>query len=260
MFKKTFIALGLLLICCCQQAIAQTEIDCQLLKKKIDYATANSTSFSINYVSNSRKIYIHYEEDSIDNKHFIYTNYGEENSERALIWIKNKVYWTKRKASNDSSAVDWSDQLSIYFNYDEWIDSCKSAKSIFNQPLICTFKDNILVSGTPFDIFGIKIEKDTFKVWLNKKTDKIEKIQGENKQRDIHFDWLFDVPFTIKSPTNISNEEKNFGDLDRTGGDTAKAEDSGNQGDHQKNDGIVQHLNLLGLGLAVLLLKRLQQG
>jgi hypothetical protein len=41
------------------------------------------------------------------------------------------------------------------------------------------------------------------------------------------------------------DEKKNFGDFDGTGGDTTKAEYSGDQGDHQEHNGIMQHLNFL---------------
>lgn len=42
------------------------------------------------------------------------------------------------------------------------------------------------------------------------------------------------------------NEEQNLGDFDRTSGYAAKAEKSRNKRDDQKNDGILQHVQLLG--------------
>jgi hypothetical protein len=41
------------------------------------------------------------------------------------------------------------------------------------------------------------------------------------------------------------DEKQNLGNLDRAGGDTAKAKHGCNQCNHQKDNGIVQHVDLL---------------
>jgi hypothetical protein len=42
--------------------------------------------------------------------------------------------------------------------------------------------------------------------------------------------------------------EQDFGDFGGAGCDAAKPEDAGDDGDHQKNDGIAQHKSLLWMG------------
>jgi hypothetical protein len=47
------------------------------------------------------------------------------------------------------------------------------------------------------------------------------------------------------------NEEKNFRDLYCTGSDSAKSEHRSNQGDHQEDDGIVEHVGFFALSVVI---------
>jgi TonB family protein len=206
MSKKTVIALIFIIFSYMQQVKAQTPIDCGQLKTKIDNAFKDSKSIRIGFSSRSRKTYIDYEQDSTGDSHLVYKNTGKSNIKHCLIKTNNKKYFTQAKETAYNADINWSEKAPSNFNYEGWIDSCKSAQNVFNQPFTnCSVKKNIKVAGTSYSIFNIEINKDTFEIWLNRTTSKVETIEGTNKQKDLEFDWTFDVPFKIQAPSKDHN-------------------------------------------------------
>ena len=184
-------------------AHAQTTADCSVLKKKIEKAFSESKTVRIGYSSRNRYTYLDYEKDANTNTHFVYRNTGKESKRLALINIKDKTYAAQTEG-------EWKDKMPLNFNTKAWIDSCTDASKIFSKPFqSCTFSRDVKITGTPYAVFKTEIENDSFFVWFNKKKDKLERIIGELKQKEVNLEWYFDVPFEI-TPPNPKMKDANY--------------------------------------------------
>jgi TonB family protein len=192
---------------------AQTpaQMDCVELKKRIDNAFKNKTSIRIEYWSSERNIYADYEQDAQSNQHLVVKNTGKKFLRQILIEVKDKKYFSTDKGYSRDPNV-WEEKTPTNFNYNAWIDSCKSASSVFNLPFKnCFLSEEIMITGMAYSIHSIKIANDTFDVWINKSTDKLERITGKNKAKITRFEWLFDIPFSVAAPPEKQEENNNFG-------------------------------------------------
>lgn len=210
MTKRTLIALIFIVLCIGSNAQTPTDMDCKALKERIDNTFKNSTSIRTVYWSREREIYVDYDKDAAASSHLVVENRGKKFVRQILIEVKGKKYYTKDKNSPDANV--WESKIPTSFNETGWMDSCTSAKAVFNLPFDnCFLSKEKMITGTPFSIYSIKIAKDTFDVWLNKTTDKLERITGANKLKMLRFEWNFDVPFTISTPPKDLEDNPKFG-------------------------------------------------
>ena len=189
---------------------AQTpnKIDCAALKQKIEDVFKNTTSIRIGYSSRERELYVDYEQDTALNSHLVVRNSGKKLVRQILIDVKGEKYFATDKMNLPDANV-WEHKIPKSFNEKGWIDSCKSANAVFNLPFNnCFLSKEQMITGTPFTIYSIDIANDTFDIWLNKTTDKLERITGQNKLKAIKFEWLFDVPFKVTPPKYLDDAPK----------------------------------------------------
>ena len=199
--QMTLIVFGYFLL---PNIYAQTGADCSVLKIKIDKAFTESKTIRIGYSSRNRYTYLDYEKDASANTHFVYRNTGKESKRLALINIKDKTFAAQTEG-------EWKDKMPSNFNAKAWIDSCMDASKIFSKPFqSCAFSRDVKITGTPYSILIVAIENDSFYVWFNKTTDKLEKIVGEHKQKDLNLEWYFDIPFEITSPRSNMKDANYF--------------------------------------------------
>lgn len=211
MIKRTLITLSFIALCSIIDAQTPNTMDCATLKQRIDDVFKNMTSIRINYSSRERELYVDYEQDSMLNSHLIVKNTGKKPVSQIVIDIKGKKYFVKDKMSSPDANV-WEDKIPNSFNEKAWIDSCKSANAVFNLPFNnCFLSKKQMITGTPFTIYSINIANDTFDIWLNKTTDKLERITGQNKLKALRFEWLFDVPFKVAAPPKYLDDAPKFG-------------------------------------------------
>lgn len=193
MAKEITVAMAFLM--CCFFAKAQSNLDCAILQQKVTNALNKSKTTRMNYTSRERKVFLDFEKDANASRHLVVEQpYGEKNARFAMIATKNKTYYGENKNT-------WTQKRPVDFDADAWLDSCKNADAVLNQPFNnCLLVRDTKITGTPYSIYTVLVDKDTFKIWLNKKEDKIERMEGENKQKSLSLSWTFDVPFTIREP------------------------------------------------------------
>ena len=211
MTKRTLIVLIIIALCKTMNAQTPNKLDCAALKQKIEGVFKNTTSIRITYSSRERELYINYEQDVALSGHLIVTNSGKKPVRQISIDIKGKKYFAKDKMNSPDANV-WEDKIPKSFNEKAWIDSCKSANAVFNLPFNnCFLSKEQMITGTPFTIYSIDIASDTFDIWLNKTTDKLERITGQSKLKALRFEWLFDVPFKVAELPKYLDETPKFG-------------------------------------------------
>lgn len=170
----------------------QSTSDCTDMKAKILDAFKNTQTLRVAYTSSSRKIYVDYEMDAKANTHFIYKDVSENNIQLALIKMKDKTFATDSKG-------EWQNKITSNFNYGAWIDSCVGAAKVFTKTFkFCSSSNDVIITGTTYSKIIAQIENDTFNVWFNKATNKLERITQFQKQKDVYINWYFDIPFEIQ--------------------------------------------------------------
>ena len=175
------------------------------IKNTIHTALKESSSIRIGYWSRARTIYVDFEQDAQANTHVVYRNTGKENVKQAFISANSKNYF-----SNGDG--DWKEKSPANFDYKAWIDSCQHASLIFEQPFsFCQLDRDITITGTPYSVFKTVIANDTFHIWVNKNNQKLERINGENKQKGVKLEWIFDLPFNITEPSVGLKNTYNYG-------------------------------------------------
>jgi hypothetical protein len=200
MIKRTLTILIFIVLWNIIHAQTPNKMDCVAIKQRIDSVFKNNTSIRIEYWARERDIYVDYEQDAALNSHLVVKNMGKKSLRQVVIDIKSKKYFTKDKMNSPDANV-WEDKIPNTFNEKAWIDSCKSANAVFNLPFDnCFLSKEQMITGIPFAIYSIDIANDTFDIWLNKTTDKLERITGQNKLKGVRFEWLFDVPFKVTAP------------------------------------------------------------
>jgi TonB family protein len=203
--KKRLLMLILLSYTTSFLAIAQSKMDCAALKNRIEDAFKTTKTTRVAYWSRSRNTYLDYEKDAADSKHFVYKFTGKEYKQFGYIWIKDKVYFAKAEA-------EWKEKISSNFNYAAWIDSCTSASKVFNLPFNnCDSVRETKITSTPYVVQIVVIGNDSFDIWINKKTDKLERIGGKNNAKDINYEWFFDVDFIIEPLTAEAKDTWGWG-------------------------------------------------
>jgi TonB family protein len=212
MTKKTLVTLIFMAFYGLQSTSAQAKMDCAALKKEIDNAFKNSTSIRIGYSSYGRNLYLEYEQDAQSSSRLSVKNTGKKPTQQMLISVKNKQYFAKDKIDVPNSVLKWVDKIPTDFNSIAWIDSCKSASSVFLLPYTkCFLSEEKMITGTPYSLYSVDVANDTFDVCINKTTNKLEKIEGRNKLKNLRFEWYFDNPFTITEPPAIAEDNPEYG-------------------------------------------------
>lgn len=211
--KLKFISASVIcMVCFAMQIQAQTALDCATLQKKVQSALTESSSIRISYTASDRNIYVDFERDANANTHLLVKRTGKEPSNQTVIKMGDKTHYA---ASNNSwivTAPVWSDKIASGFPYEAWLDSCKSGTKTLEKPFSnCVLTKEVKITGTPYAKYSVIIESDTFKILLNKQTDKIETIQGGNKQKGISYGWDFGTPFTLSAPPTDLKEKPSFG-------------------------------------------------
>ncbi len=184
---------------------AQSTSDCADLKIKILDALKNSQTLRIAYTSSARSIYVDYESDAKTNTHLVYRDMSKNNIQLALIKMKDKTFATDSKG-------EWQNKITSIFNYGAWIDSCVGAAKVFTKTFkSCSSSNDVIITGTTYSKIIAQIENDTFNVWFNKATNKLDRITQFQKQKDVYINWYFDIPFEIQSAEDGLTEVYNKG-------------------------------------------------
>ena len=182
-----------------------------MLKTKIQSSLKESTSYRVKTRIGTEKkyTYINYEVDSSENQHLMFSDSKTDSKLNAIIWLNGKVFYNEKEMDkfNDKEPV-WTNEIPVKLNYQSYIDSAKNALYIFNQNFTdCHFiKEKKYITAT-FKIYLLTLQKDTFKVWLNTTTNKVDRIIeifGEKNRF-----WFFNNPFNIAKP-EISKNKRNF--------------------------------------------------
>jgi TonB family protein len=200
---KKFLTTLVLLICIFLTHLqAQNKANCSELKAKVDNAFKNCTSIRASYSSRARGIYLDYEVDSSKNTHFVYRKSGKNYLQYAFFTVNKKMFSIK-------SGEDVKEGAIPKFNHEIWIDSVKNAKYVFEKPFTnCFLKENISITGTPYAIQTVVIENDSFDLWFNLKSDKLEQIISKQRLKDIDLEWTFNDPFEVTIPVVDEKNEK----------------------------------------------------
>jgi TonB family protein len=202
MTKKFLTTLVLLTFIFSTHLQAQNKVNCSELKAKIDDAFKNSTSVRASYSSWSTKTYLDFEVDSSKNTHFVYRKSSKIYLQYAFFTVNKKMYSIK-------SGEDVKEGAIPKFKHEIWIDSVKNAKNIFEKSFTnCFLKENISIIGTPYAIQTVVIENDSFDLWFNLKSDKLEQIISKQRLKDIDFEWTFNDPFEVTIPVVDEKNEK----------------------------------------------------
>ncbi len=211
MTKRTLITLIFIVSCNVINAQSPNKMDCAELKQRIDAVFKNNTSIWVRYLSSERDIYVNYEQDLMSNSHLIVSEYKKKVLRQVLINVEGKKYFTK-DTMNAPDVNIWEDKIPNAFDEKAWTDSCKLANTVFNLPFnSCFLSKEQMITGIPFAIYSIDIANDTFNVWLNKTTNKLERIKGQNKVKAIQFEWSFDTDFKVSAPPKSLKDTPQFG-------------------------------------------------
>lgn len=211
--KSKIVALCLLCVCCFIFEIqAQTSLDCATLQKKVNTTLTKSKTLRLKHESRTRQL--NFEKDAQGSEHIwvrLEPTLGHYIT-HSVISVAEKTYYAKSVWHEDTTAIPWSDKLPFDFDDKAWLDSSKAvintlAKNYSN----CSKLKEVTKTGIPFIIYAVEIEKKTFKIWINKKTDKIELIQQIDERGFIYYSFEFDMPFTIVAPPIILPKKSNFG-------------------------------------------------
>jgi TonB family protein len=183
---------------------AQSKLDCNTLKSKIESAFKESKSIRFKIDADSLKFALNYEKDSVGNSHLIF-NKSSEDIRYAFIRIKSKLY-------SSTKLGEWSDTIPNKFPYYYWNNIYSSAIKVFQNDLnTCESTREVNITGTRYICHLFLIEKDSFKVWINKETGKIERLYGENKKIGADMYWYFYLPFEIVAPNEENKKVYGFG-------------------------------------------------
>jgi TonB family protein len=210
MFKKNLFSLfftGLFFLPTLQ---AQAKLEGSDLKKRIDNAFSSKSNWRLKYAYDAKKYQLQYEEDSLSNTHLIYSANWGDYATFVSIGIKDKIYYLKQNRKSPSDQK-WSDKPISGTDFPKWSSTCKSASSVFDAPFEhCFLKNQKKLAGTAYSIYSVVIAKDTFDLWLNMTTDKLDKIDGGNKQTKLKYEWIFNMPFGIKAP-ELDSKDNSYG-------------------------------------------------
>ena len=131
----------------------------------------------------------------------MYHAYKKDRKSFAQIKLGDKTFSTNK---ND----EWEEKPSKV-DYQAWIDSTKEGLRMLDKPFKdCALEREVKLTGTPYAVYAVYIENDTISVFLNQKTDKIERFKGRNYAKGISYTAYFDLPFEIKAP-KIPSEKTN---------------------------------------------------
>jgi TonB family protein len=209
---KNISVLAICICCFLLNLNAQTPLDGAALQKKVQTALKESPSVRMGYSSSKRNIYVDFEKDAKANTHLLVRNTGKKYLSQTVIDMAGKSFYAKTDAAFNGEAPLWMDKMPTNFNKNAWMDTCNNATKILNKPFSkCTFVKESKITAVPFSAYSVVIEKDTFKILLNKKLDRIESIESENRSQDISYSWEFYTPFTISAPPTDLTDKPNFG-------------------------------------------------
>ena len=201
--KIKIVVLCLLCICCFETQ-SQSNMGCGELKNKVANAFKENKGMRIEHGSSSTQSTFKYEKDSKSNTHLIAIPNYSKKERYVIIDIAGKTYFNEIDK-------DWSLDKPVNFKYDAWLDSCLNIIKILDGMTNCVFKKNTKITGTPYSVFISVIEKDTFEIWVNKKTNRIGLIEGDIQNKDIHYSCVFNLDFNIIEPTETTKENPYFG-------------------------------------------------
>jgi hypothetical protein len=206
MLKNHLIALLFAIFYCLNTAQGQPKMDCTELKKRIDNAFKSNSTLRLNYWSDEE--HIQYEQDTLSNNHLIYSKRGGNYEAFSAIVVKDKSYYTKLITKPDAD-VKWSNKPTSNMNFTKWTSLCKSVSSVFNTPFKnCFLNKQLSVAGTIFSIYTVDVSNDTFDIWINNSTDNLERINSANSRKKITYEWVFNEPFKINAPIDLSKDNK----------------------------------------------------
>jgi TonB family protein len=211
MFRKTLITLLFAAFYCLNTAQGQSKMDCSELKKRIDDAFKNYSTLRTNYWSEEDKMNIQFEQDSQSNNHLVFSKTRGSYDVVASITIKDKNYYTKLVPKPDAE-IKWGSVSALDTDFPKWTNICKSASSVLDAPFKnCVGDKQKSVAGTVFSIYSVEVSNDTFDVWINNSTDKLEKINTANSQKKLTYSWVFNEPFRIKAPIDFPKNNRTYG-------------------------------------------------
>ena len=129
-----------------------------------------------------------------------------------MITVNGKTLYASSDLSKQNKEQGWQDKTPSSFDAKAWLDSCNSVKNAVNQSFSsCKIGKEVKITGTPYTIYEAMMGNDTFKIWINKSVDKIERIYGGNQQKDVNYSLEFNTPFTISAPPKDLSDKPNFG-------------------------------------------------
>ena len=211
--KKKIITVCLLCsICFLVKTQAQSNLDCAALQKKVATALTESATMRLNYWSSNRKVYANFEQDAQKNEHVFVRQSPKEFTTQSVITVNGKTFYASSDMSKQNKEKGWLEKIPSSFDTKAWSDSCNTVKNAVNQSFsTCKMGKEVKITGTPYTIYEAVMGNDTFKIWINKSVDKIERIYGGHKQKDVSFSLEFNTPFTIAAPPKDLSDKPNFG-------------------------------------------------
>ena len=193
-----------LLVFSMQSLHAQAKLSCAELKEKISKSISGAKTTRLGYSSKAQDNRIEFEQDAPTNTHFVYRTFKKNTNNFAQIKMGNKSFFT-----NESGG--WEEKSPLKFNYQNWLDSTKMGLLMMEKPFKnCVAAREVNITGTLYTVYSVYVENDTITVFLNKKTDKIERFNGRNYAQGWSYTVHFDLPFVIKEPKIATEKTDKF--------------------------------------------------
>ena len=178
---------------------SQEKLDSEAMSKLIIESSKNGDLRISQRVKGKIKLSVIIEIDSVENKHAVIKMEGGKYGASEIIYFQNKIFsrdfgfpWVN-KLPNGISPVVFEDLIkSLQFNLKIPVENC-------------VFSKERKVASTVYDVYDLKMDKDTLEAFINKTTQKLELLGTKNDENQVTNNYYFGNNFKIEQPNLREN-------------------------------------------------------
>ena len=196
---------NLLILCLMVLSISlfsQEKLDNETMSKLIVESSKKGDLRISQRIKNNLKLYLTIEIDSSENRHITIKMESGKLGSSEIIYFENKIF------SRDFG-FPWVNKLPNGISPVMFEDLIKTLQFNLRIPVSnCVFSKEIKIASSVYDVYDVKMDKDTLEAFINKTTQKLELLGTKNDESFTTTNYYFGNNFKIMPP-NLKEDVKN---------------------------------------------------
>ena len=198
--KKNMLILCLIVLSI--SLFSQEKLDNETMSKLIIESSKKGDLRISQRLKGKVKLSMTIEIDSSENKHIVIKMEGVKLGTSEIIYFENKIF------SRDLG-FPWVNKLPNGISPVMFEDLIKTLQFNLKLPVSnCVFSKEIKIASSVYDVYDVKMDKDTLEAFINKTTQKLELLGTKNDENQTTTNYYFGNNFKI-TPPNLKEDFKN---------------------------------------------------